>query len=92
MERRISKRIALEVPLKAGTATAVLRDISATGVYFITSGTYQVGEKINFSFEMKHAVPERPLHLCFFGHVTRMECLGDKTGIAATIEKYSCLN
>ena len=92
MERRISKRIALEVPLKAGAATAMLRDISATGVYFITSGTYQVGDKISFSLEMKHAVPERPLHLRFVGHVTRMECLGEKIGIAATIEKYNCLN
>ena len=89
MERRISKRIALEVPVQAGAETGTLRDISGSGVYFITSGTYHLGDRVCFSFELKHIVPAEPIKLNFLGHVVRMEQFGERTGIAATIDRYN---
>lgn len=91
MERRYTQRIALDVPVQTGTGTGTLRDISGSGAYFIASGSYQVGGAVRFSLELKHAVPKQPLRLIFLGRVTRMDQFGDKIGVAATIDRYNCL-
>lgn len=90
MEKRQSNRIDLEVPVQTSTEPGILRNISECGAYFITTGSYQTGEKISFSFELQHIVPEKSLLFCCLGHVTRMVQLGDKKGVATTIERYDC--
>ena len=60
---------AMRVFLKS--ATGVTRDMSASGAYFWTSGTYAIGESISFSIELKTA-GGRMMRKCK-GEVLRVE-------------------
>jgi len=61
----------------------VTRDMSASGAFFWTSGTYTPGEPINFAIELKTA-GGKMMWKCK-GDVVRAEPLGHMVGVAARI-------
>jgi len=61
----------------------VTRDMSASGAYFWTSGTYTPGESINFAIELKTA-GGKMMWKCK-GAVVRAEPFAHMVGVAASI-------
>ena len=91
-ERRESTRHLIELPVKFGRGTGVSRDISFTGIYFITKELLEPGEPIKFAFELEYAIPGKSLQLDCYGHVLRVEQKGNTYGIAAKIEEVTYLH
>lgn len=91
-ERRETKRHNIEVPVRFGRGTGVSRDISFSGIYFITQELLEAGEPLKLAFELEYAIPGKSLQLDCQGHVLRVENLGDRFGIAAKIDEVTYLH
>jgi len=78
-ERRASPREPLELPLTLGDgSTAVTRNISARGLYFLTSPGVQLDRWLLLEYQ----VPEAGLRFAAAGEVLRIEPGADATGVA----------
>ena len=91
-EKRTSQRIQVEVPVYIGQETAVTRDVSWSGIYFMTDQSFSEGGALNFSMDLTYALPGKPIKLDCQGEVLRVEKLGDQYGIAAKINNFQYLH
>ena len=91
-EKRSSQRIQVEVPVYIGEETAVTRDVSWSGIYFMTEQLFPEGGDLNFSMDLTYALPGKPIKLDCQGEVLRVERLGDKYGVAAKINNFQYLH
>jgi hypothetical protein len=91
-EKRASQRIQVEVPVYIGQEEAVTRDVSWTGIYFMTNQSFSEGGDLNFSMDLTYALPGKPIKLDCQGEVIRVERHGDKFGIAAKINNFQYLH
>jgi hypothetical protein len=91
-EKRASQRIQVEVPVYIGEEKAVTRDVSWSGIYFLTSQSFDEGGQLNFSLDLNYALPGKPIKLDCQGEVIRIEQCGEKFGIAAKINNFQYLN
>jgi len=76
-------RIDTPLPVFLDNATGVTRDMSVSGAFFWTSGTYATGESISFAIELKTA-KGRMMRKCQ-GIVVRTEPHDYMIGVAARI-------
>ncbi|HEX9778229.1 MAG TPA: PilZ domain-containing protein [Geopsychrobacteraceae bacterium] len=83
--KRTAKRIRIEVPVHLDPGSGVTRDVSPSGVYFFSDRIFTPGMSLCFSLELDYAFPGEPMHLCCRGKVLRVEEVGGKTGVAASI-------
>lgn len=91
-EKRASQRIQVEVPVSIGKETAVTRDVSWSGIYFLADQPFAEGGVLNFSLDLTHAMPGKPIKLDCQGEVLRIEQQGEKFGIAARINNFQYLH
>ncbi len=91
-EKRASQRIHVEVPIYIGHEKAVTRDVSWTGIYFLTDQSFFEGTDLNFSLDLSYALPGKTIKLDCQGEVIRIEQLGEKFGIAAKINNFQYLH
>lgn len=91
-ERRETQRHQIEVPVNFGRGTGVSKDISFSGIYFITKELLKAGEPLNLAFELEYAIPGKSLQLDCQGHVLRVEQLNGSYGIAAKIDEVTYLH
>ena len=91
-ERRETKRHNIEVPVRFDRGTGVSRDISFSGIYFITKDLLEAGERLRLAFELEYAIPGKSLQLDCQGHVLRVEQLNGSYGIAAKIDEVTYLH
>jgi hypothetical protein len=91
-EKRDSQRIQIEVPVYIGNEEAVTRDISRSGVYFLTVQSFASGVALNFSLDLTNALPGKPIKLDCQGEVIRIEQHGEMFGIAAKIKDFQFLH
>ncbi len=89
-EKRCEERIALEAPVNLGNTTGMTRDISPSGIYFVTDQQLQPGNAINFSVPLDYVCPGKPIILECQGLILRVEVLGEKIGVAARIQECWC--
>jgi len=92
-DRRREERVKLAVPVLLLTSRGVSRDISSSAIYFETEQFLPRGCPVNFMVHLEHACFDRPLHLDCRGLVMRVEEVGGKFGIAASIQMsryFSC--
>jgi hypothetical protein len=82
-ELRRDRRVDTALPVFLESTTGVTRDMSASGAFFWTSGTYAPGESISFAVELKTA-GGRMMWKCR-GDVVRTELRDDTVGVAARI-------
>ena len=73
---------AIPVRLEDGT-TAITRDLSPAGVFFVTDKRMEAGNSIHFTIEFDN--PGGKLHLDCLGEIVRVEQADGKIGIAAKI-------
>ncbi len=91
-EKRASQRIQVEVPVYIGGEKATSRDVSWTGIYFLTDQSFTEGGDLSFALDLNYALPGKPIKLDCQGEVIRIERLGEKFGIAARINDFQYLH
>ena len=91
-EKRASQRIQVEVPVYIGDEKATTRDVSWSGIYFLTDQSFAEGGLLNFSLDLTYALPGKPIKLDCQGEVIRIEQRGEKFGIAAKINNFQYLH
>lgn len=85
-ERREQRfEAALRIRLDGGVA--VTRNVSASGIYFITDVPLRLGERVRFIVEFERFV-SGSLEADCVGHVLRIEDHGGRTGVAAAINSF----
>ena len=79
-ELRTETRERIELPVQAGGQAGLTRDISATGLYFMTDSALLVGSAIELEIELSLATGN--VKLKGQGQVVRIEPQGQQTGVA----------
>lgn len=91
MQKRATERIEVEVPVHLETGSGISRNVSLSGIYFLTDQTFEEGTRFRFTIEFEFAIPGRPIHLDCEARVLRVEPQGEKQGIAARIDDFTYL-
>jgi len=91
-EKRASQRIQVEAPVYIGQEKAITRDVSWSGIFFLTDQAFLQGGALNFSLDLDYALPGKPIRLNCQGVVIRIEQFGEKFGIAAKINDFQYLH
>ena len=82
--RRREERVPTELPVRLDEgASGVAKNVSASGVFFETSGDHAPGSEISFVIELDG--PEGKLELNCKGRIVRVEQRDGKVGVAAKI-------
>lgn len=84
-QKRRDKRVDTALMVFLDNARGVTRDMSASGAYFWTSGSYVPGEPISFAIELKTAAG-KVMWRCR-GDVIRTEPQDHMVGVAARISE-----
>ena len=82
-EKRRDRRIDIALPVKLENATGITRNVSSSGVFFWTSGSYALGDAITFAMGRKTESGEFMLKCR--GVVLRTEQRGDDNGVAVWV-------
>lgn len=90
--RRHEERFLLEVPVMLESSIGLSRDISSSGIYFVTDQPMTPGGAVTFSLKLDHIRPGKPVQLDCLGRVLRVEPAGEKLGVAASISEFWCLH
>ena len=81
---REHKRLQAAVPVRLEDGTnGLTRDISPTGVFFVTDKKMEPGNSVHFTIEFDN--PGGKFHLDCTGEIVRVERVDEKIGIAARI-------
>ena len=91
-DKRHEDRIPIEVPVTLEAGTGLSRDISRSGIYFLTEQTMVPGSLVRFSIRLDHIRAGKPLRLDCEGQVLRIEQTSGKYGVAASISEFWCVN
>ena len=78
-------RHTVSIPITLGPKTGIVKDISATGIYFEIDCEQKIGSDIHFELEL--ITPGGPIRVNCKGQIVRLENKGKHVGIAAKIEE-----
>jgi len=82
--RRMQERVGAEIPVQfTDGASGVTRNVSPSGLFFVTDSDMSVGQTLRFSLEFDH--PGGRLTLDCLARVVRVESSEGKRGIGAVI-------
>jgi hypothetical protein len=85
---RSAQRIRVKVPVRLDKGTGVTRDVSQSGVFFFTDQSFAPGTTFNFVLELDYVASGEPVFLHCRGEVVRVETVGEKVGVAASIRAF----
>jgi len=91
-EKRTSQRILIEIPVYLNQEKTMTRDISWSGIYFLTQQNFSEGSELNFCLDLNYALPGKPVKLDCQAEVVRIEPRGTKFGVAARINNFQYLH
>ncbi len=89
-DKRREERVLIEAPVKLSQGTGQTRNMSSSGIYFVTDQHSAPGSRIDFSVQLDYVCPGKSIILDCQGLVVRVEVLGEQLGIAAQIEECWC--
>jgi len=89
LDQREAPRFPGAVPVITESGKGITRDLSGSGIFFETDGSFSPGQTIEFSLVLEHLYPDRPVCLKCKGAIVRIENSGQKIGVATTIDSYS---
>lgn len=84
---RQQERFAAELKLRLEGGYGVLRNVSASGVYFVTDVALREGQPVKFSVDFPN-FPSGPISVNCIARVVRVEEQGAKKGVAAAISSF----
>jgi Tfp pilus assembly protein PilZ len=79
-DERRGKRVSALLPVEAGGATGIARDVSATGIFFETGAGFSIGSPVNLALDLD--TPWGKVMLRCEGKVVRVERRDDTIGVA----------
>ena len=83
-EHRIEPRVPSSLPMQLDSGvSAVLRDISASGLFYEITSAQHVGDVVNVEIDLD--TPGGLMKLKAQGQVVRIEAHGDRTGVAVKL-------
>lgn len=88
LDRRRAQRFRVELFVELEHETGITRDVSDSGVFIVTQGSFSPGDPIEFTLVFEHLHPDHPVRLQCRGHVVRIEQSDGKTGVAVAITGY----
>lgn len=91
-DKRCEERFLLEVPVMLENGMGLTRDISSSGIYFMTDQPLTEGGTVKFSVKLEHIRPGKPIQLDCQGQVLRVEAADGKHGVAARISEFWCVH
>ena len=91
-DKRREDRILIEVPVTLEAGAGLTRDVSRSGIYFLTAQAIDPGSPVRFSIRLDHIRAGKPLRLDCQGQVLRIEQTSGQYGVAASICEFWCIN
>ena len=88
IERRQAPRFPLALAVRLEHGEGRTRDVSASGLFVATQGSFSLGASITFVLELEHADPTGPLHVTCEGRIVRVEPGPDAIGVAVSISAH----
>ena len=88
-ELRESARFLGAMPVTTENTQGITRDLSSSGIFFETDGSFASGQTIEFSILLEHLYPDHPVCLKCKGSIVRVEKKGPGIGVATTIDSYT---
>jgi hypothetical protein len=86
--RRGAFRHNLAAPVRVGSCTGIVRNLSTRGLYFVGSSPVRVGVLLELEIALPHTSPSGSITCWIGARVLRVEDLGGSLGIAAEIERW----
>ena len=87
MHGRKDERFDTALPLRLEQGEGVVRNVSASGIYFVTDVALQQGEPVKFTLQFE-SFPGGPIQANCIARVVRVEEQGEKRGVAASINSF----
>ncbi|HEY0338160.1 MAG TPA: PilZ domain-containing protein [Burkholderiales bacterium] len=87
MAGRKDERFKTELPLKLEGGAGVVRNVSASGIYFVTDVALQEGQPVEFTLEFEN-FPSSAIAVNCIARIVRVEQQGARTGVAAAISSF----
>ncbi len=87
-DNRQAERFRLVLPVQIGEERGQTRDISVSGIYFETDDTFAPGSEVDFSVDLEHVRPIRPVRLVCKGRIVRVERKDGKVGVAVAVDSH----
>ena len=88
MARRKEERFATEILIKLEGGEGVARNVSASGIYFVTDVALKEGQPVKFTLEFQ-SFPSGPIAVNCVAHVVRLEEQGARRGVGASISSFA---
>jgi len=85
VDARADKRFSIDLPIKLGLGDGVMRNVSASGVYFMTEVDLKPGQSLKFTLEFS-AVQIGVISARCEARVVRVEPRGVTRGVGAVFE------
>ncbi len=87
MAGRKEERVPTELPVRLEGGEGTARNVSASGIYFLTDVPLREGQQVELTLEFSD-FPSGPLEVTCDARVVRIEEQGASKGIAATISSF----
>lgn len=87
MPGRLEERFDSVMPIELDRGSGETRNVSASGIYFVTDVVLAKGMPVSFTLRFGQA-PGGAFRLRGEARVVRLEQLGDKIGVGAAISHY----
>lgn len=84
---RKEERFDTTLPVKLERGGGVARNVSATGIYFVTDQALKAGATVTFALDFQD-FPGGPIQVSCIARVVRIEKQGAKKGVAAAIQSF----
>jgi len=86
-DKRKEERVPATLPVNVGTAAGIVRDVSASGIFFEIDADYTLGSSINFAVKLD--TPSGCMNLKCLGEIVRIEPRESRVGVGVKIRESS---
>ncbi len=84
-DKRKEERVSTILPVNVGSTAGIVRDVSASGIFFEIDANYTLGSSI--SFAVKLDTPSGFMNLKCMGEIVRIEPRESKVGVGVKIRE-----
>jgi hypothetical protein len=84
---RKEERFLTQLPIKLEGGAGEVRNVSASGIYFVTDVALKEGQPVKFTLEFLD-FPSGPLAVNCLARIVRLEEQGTRRGVAASISSF----
>lgn len=87
MAGRKEERFSTELPIRLEGGQGVVRNVSASGIYFVTDAALRAGQAVKFTMEFQ-SFPSGPIKVNCVARIVRIDEQGARRGVGASISSF----